>query len=281
MDVGCGTGILSMFAAKAGAKKVVAVDQSNIIEKARLHAKENNFENQISFIQGKVELIENLQGVGVEKVDIIISEWMGYCLLFECMLPSVIVARDRFAAPGGRVFPDVAEMFIGAWSSTKFIQDKINYWDDVYGFSMKAMKEQIWQEPQVETLKQSDIITNVTLLKAFDINVVKINDLDFSAPFELHINQTQEMHGFVVYFDIEFKDACIKTIKFSTGPFSKQTHWGQTLFMLPQALKVEEGNTIKGIFDCRRRQHHRDLSLALKFQVLGKTEMVTLSYLLL
>lgn len=34
LDVGCGTGILSMFAVNAGAKHVIAVDMSNIIDKA-------------------------------------------------------------------------------------------------------------------------------------------------------------------------------------------------------------------------------------------------------
>lgn len=34
LDVGCGTGILSMFAAKAGAKHVIGIDQSDIIYQA-------------------------------------------------------------------------------------------------------------------------------------------------------------------------------------------------------------------------------------------------------
>lgn len=44
LDVGCGTGILSMFCAKAGAKMVIAVDNSDIIDKAR----ENVFQNGLS-----------------------------------------------------------------------------------------------------------------------------------------------------------------------------------------------------------------------------------------
>jgi ribosomal protein L11 methylase PrmA len=39
LDVGCGTGILSMFAARAGARLVVAVDMSDVIDKAREIAK--------------------------------------------------------------------------------------------------------------------------------------------------------------------------------------------------------------------------------------------------
>lgn len=34
LDIGCGTGVLSLFAASAGAKLVIGVDQSNIIYKA-------------------------------------------------------------------------------------------------------------------------------------------------------------------------------------------------------------------------------------------------------
>lgn len=72
MDVGCGTGILSLFAVKAGAKHVFAVDNSDIILKAREIAKENEVNDKITFIKGKVEQIK----LPVEKVDIIISEWM-------------------------------------------------------------------------------------------------------------------------------------------------------------------------------------------------------------
>lgn len=46
LDVGCGTGILSMFCAKAGAKQVIGVDNSDIIDKARA----NVFENQLDSV---------------------------------------------------------------------------------------------------------------------------------------------------------------------------------------------------------------------------------------
>lgn len=97
LDVGCGTGILSMFAAKAGAKKVYAVDNSTIINKARRIVKENGLEDIIEFVQGKVEEVK----LPVDNVDIIISEWMGYFLLYEGMLDSVLTARDRWLAPDG------------------------------------------------------------------------------------------------------------------------------------------------------------------------------------
>lgn len=74
MDVGCGTGILSLLAAKAGAKKVYAIDASNIVHKAKENIAANNLSHVIEVVKGKVEDID-LQGV---QVDVIISEWMGY-----------------------------------------------------------------------------------------------------------------------------------------------------------------------------------------------------------
>ena len=48
LDVGCGTGILSMFCARAGASRVIAVDNSNIIDFARENVYKNNFGEVIS-----------------------------------------------------------------------------------------------------------------------------------------------------------------------------------------------------------------------------------------
>ena len=92
LDVGCGTGILSMFAARNGAKHVIGVDMSSIIEKAQELVDLNGFSHKITLLRGKLEDIE----LPFEKVDIIISEWMGYFLLFESMLDTVLYARDKY-----------------------------------------------------------------------------------------------------------------------------------------------------------------------------------------
>jgi type I protein arginine methyltransferase len=50
LDVGCGTGILSLFAAKAGAKRVFAVDASEIANRASKIVHENGYDHIISCI---------------------------------------------------------------------------------------------------------------------------------------------------------------------------------------------------------------------------------------
>ena len=74
LDVGCGTAILSMFAAQAGAAHVYGVDMASIVVQAREIVAENGFADRITLIQGKIEEVE----LPVPSVDIIISEWMGY-----------------------------------------------------------------------------------------------------------------------------------------------------------------------------------------------------------
>ena len=128
LDVGSGTGVLSIFAgifftnlAKAGAKHVYGIEKANIYLHSQNIIKENNLEDKITIINGLVEEIN----LPVEKVDIIISEWMGYFLLYESMLDSVLYARDKWLAPDGIMMPDTATMFIAALDDGDYYKKKL------------------------------------------------------------------------------------------------------------------------------------------------------------
>ena len=104
LDIGAGTGILSIFAARSGAKHVYAIENAEIAYFAEEIIKKNGLSSQITVIKGKMEEIE----LPVKEVDIIISEWMGYFLLYESMLDSVLWARDKYLKQGGKMLPDKA-----------------------------------------------------------------------------------------------------------------------------------------------------------------------------
>ncbi|KAJ5677886.1 uncharacterized protein N7477_003519 [Penicillium maclennaniae] len=228
LDVGCGTGILSMywltlpirFAARAGAKHVIGVDMSSIIEKAKEIVATNGLSDKITLLQGKME-----------EVDIIISEWMGYFLLYESMLDTVLYARDTYLNPGGLIFPDKATMYVAAIEDGDYKDDKIGFWDNVYGFDYSPMKEIALTEPLVDTVEMKALVTDPCPIITFDLNTVTVADLAFKVPYELTARRSDFIHAMIAWFDIEFS-ACHKPITFSTGPHAKYTHWKQTVFYL-------------------------------------------------
>ena len=114
LDVGCGTGILSIFAARAGAAHVYAIDAAGVATYAKEIVKQNGFADRVTVIRGKMEEVDlaAIAGDPDFRVDIIISEWMGYCLLYESMLKTVLDARDRWLKPDGLVLPDKFQMFV-------------------------------------------------------------------------------------------------------------------------------------------------------------------------
>lgn len=64
----------------------------------------------IEIVQGMVEELNIDQQVQPHSVDVILSEWMGYCLLYESMLTSVLFARDKWLKPEGALLPDTATL---------------------------------------------------------------------------------------------------------------------------------------------------------------------------
>ncbi|KAL5657978.1 hypothetical protein ACJX0J_031141, partial [Zea mays] len=161
LDVGAGTGILSLFCAKAGAKHVYAIECSQMADMAQEIVKSNGYSDVITVIKGKVEEIE----LPVPKVDVIISEWMGYFLLFENMLNTVLYARDKWLADGGVVLPDRTSLRLTAIEDAEYKEDKIEFWNNVYGFDMSCIKKQAMMEPLVDTVDANQIVTNCQLLK--------------------------------------------------------------------------------------------------------------------
>jgi SAM-dependent methyltransferase len=95
LDVGCGTGILSMFAAQAGAKHIYAVDCSSIIDQAKAIVAKNGFADKITLIRGKIEEIE----LPVPHVDIIVSEWMGECSVWGWWTAPSRDAANKISRP--------------------------------------------------------------------------------------------------------------------------------------------------------------------------------------
>lgn len=266
LDVGCGTGILCMFAAKAGAAKVIGIDMSDIIHQAQKIVKANGFEDTITLIKGKLEDVE----LPVQKVDIIISEWMGYFLLYESMLDTVLLARDKYLKPDGLMFPDSATLFLAGLEDEAYKAEKIGFWDDVYGFDYSCIKELALREPLVDTVELRSVVTNPCPVRTFDLLTVTKEDLSFTAPFNLEATRKDYVHAILGWFDVSFR-ACHKPVSFSTGPHAKYTHWKQTVFYLKDMLTVNKGDVVNGTIAVRpNSKNHRDLDIDISYELGGE-----------
>jgi len=266
LDVGCGTGVLSMFAAQAGAKHVYAVDCSSIIDQARAIIKLNNFEDKITLIQGKIEEIE----LPVATVDVLLSEWLGYCLLYESMLDSVLFARDKWLVPNGIVYPDKAVLYIAAIEDGAVKKERIDFWEDVYGFNMQPLKEIAIKEPVVDVVDAKALVTDSVPVLTLDILTCTKEDLAFKNPFKLKAQRNDYIHGLVTYFECAFTQVH-KPIGFSTAPFARYTHWKQTIFYLRETLTICNRETIEGEFACKpNNKNKRDLDIIVSLSFKGR-----------
>ncbi|CAA6669733.1 unnamed protein product [Spirodela intermedia] len=266
LDVGAGTGILSLFCAKAGAKHVYAVECSLMADMAKEIVEANGYSNVITVLKGKVEEIV----LPVSDVDIIISEWMGYFLLFENMLNTVLYARDKWLVKDGIVLPDIASLYLTAIEDADYKEDKIEFWNNVYGFNMSCIKKQAMLEPLVDTVDQNQIVTNCQLLKTMDISKMSIGDASFTAPFKLVAERNDYIHALVAYFDVSFTK-CHKRTGFSTGPRSKATHWKQTVLYLEDVLTICQGEALVGSLSVEpNKKNPRDVDIVLKYSLNGQ-----------
>jgi len=260
LDIGCGTGILSMFSAQAGAESVVGVDCSEIIYKAMDIIRENNMEDKVKLIKGKLEELQ----LPHDKYDIIVSEWMGYFLLYEGMLDTIISARDKYLAPGGTVLPNRCTLDICALSDPERYDSYVGqFWSHVYGLKMNCMRQPILEEASVEVIPGKCVASDSISVLDLDLNTCSISDTQFSANFDLNISRDCDLTGLCGYFDIFF-DMPQKSIMFSTGPQAKSTHWKQTVFYLPEKLPVKEKEILKCSIVCKRmRTDVRALKISL------------------
>ena len=99
-----------------------AVEASAMSKHAETLVKANGFSDVIKVVKGKVEEIDI-----PEKVDVIISEPMGFMLIHERMLESYVEARNRFLKPGGLMFPSVGTIYMAPFSDSALYVVFVSY----------------------------------------------------------------------------------------------------------------------------------------------------------
>lgn len=215
----------------------------------------------------------------VPKVDVIVSEWMGYFLLYESMLDTVIYARDKWLIEDGTgvLFPDKAVMYICAVEDGIVKQDRVDFWNNVYGFDMTPIQTIALQEPVVDVVDSKAIVSDAVPILQLDILTCTKEDVEFSSAFVLTANRNDYIHGLVSYFECAFTQVH-KPIGFSTSPFCRYTHWKQTIFYLPESLVICDQEKLSGCITCKpNRRNRRDLDIRISLAIDGQRNKNNLS----
>ncbi|CAL1675460.1 unnamed protein product [Lasius platythorax] len=244
MDVGAGSGILSIFCAEVGVKKVYAVKASTLAKIIEQVSIENNLQNTIEVIHSKVE---DIHPCNLEKIDIIVSLWMGFHLLHEGMLDSVLFARDNFLRRGGMMFPCEAILYASPCQLPSMYEFGVNSRESLPVYlSMRCIGKEyrkiILNEPKVLRLHQDTLSTEGKLLVWLDLNCISVEEVNLfdRKEFSLAFEKDEKYQGMCIWFAVEFPDGS----KLSTAPYDEATHWKQTVFVPLKDIEVKRNDVI-------------------------------------
>lgn len=250
LDVGAGTGILSLFAAQAGAKKVYAVEGTSAADYARQLSERAGLSDRIEVVRGRLENIEL-----DTKVDVVISEPWGFFLFHERMIEVYLSARDRFLADGGKMFPSAATVCLAPFEDAELYDwrcDKVAFWErsDFFGIDLSVLADvargELFEMPAVGAVELESLVAE-RVERYLDLSVIGLNDLAvIRLPFKFVVGRAATVHGLAGWFDVHFVGTA-KMVTLSTAPSAPLTHWTQMRFLFPTPLKLESGQGFAGV----------------------------------
>ncbi len=245
LDMGAGTGILSIFAAQAGARQVYAVERTEVVGVARRMIERNGFTDRITVVH------EELESVRLpEKVDVIISEWMGGFGVDENMLAPLTIARDRWLKPGGKIIPNRVTAYIAPASVVDFDEAMAHWQARQHGVDLSVIAEITTNEMfMTQTyLTPDDLLAEAKVMWSHDAYTCSLEEADRS--FESKQTFTSlhagAFSGFVTWFAAELCEGM--TLTNAVG--APDTHWGRILFPLDRAIEVTAGTPIQAELHC-------------------------------
>jgi SAM-dependent methyltransferase len=229
LDFGCGSGVLSMFAARAKAKKVIAVDRSPFIKNAQKIAAVNGFTNIEFYHDDHESLTLN------EKVDVIVSEWMGHCLFYEAMLEPLLTLRDRYLSTNGIMIPSHVSLHAGLVTDEEILEDLCFLQDQPYGLDFSPIAHVPLQQSDLVALEPESLMETVADLGTIDMRTVSKASSPRAFSATLQVDEETTVYALCGWFSAKLSAG----VEFGTGPNDTPTHWDQILFPLPEAFLVD------------------------------------------
>jgi SAM-dependent methyltransferase len=245
LDMGGGTGFLSILAAQAGARKVYLVERTSIAAVARRMVQRNDVEERVEILEG------NLEDVDLpEKVDVIISEWMGGIGVDENMLAPLVMARARWLKPGGIMIPArVTAFLVPAWIES--FDESLRHWRTrPHGVDMSVIAELTANEPLMSQtdITADDFLAAPKMLWTHDAHVATLAEADrsFESTLTFEVERAGKVSNLVGWFHA---DLCHGQ-SLTNAVDAPITHWGSFVFPLDRSVDVRQGEVIHVEFRC-------------------------------
>ncbi len=228
LDVGAGTGVWAILAAKLGAKRVVAIEiEESLIPMIFKHAKENGVAQRIEIIHGNSDDVK-IRG----KFDVIVSELFGGDALGEGTVKSFVSLRNRFLAPGGILIPQKLAVLLAPVKIGKSIQDIPAELPITCSF-LKSTKMNYGQTFSLADRERIKFLAEPQKVIELEFATVEKapSFADLSASWQLE--NLSEANGFVMFNRSTFTD------EIDMDSFGSQS-WGTTVYEF-QPFEAENG----------------------------------------
>ncbi|MEY4581958.1 MAG: hypothetical protein RL701_6661 [Pseudomonadota bacterium] len=226
LDFGCGTGVLSIFAERAGASKVYALDRTRMLVAAEEIFKKNGCKN-IESVLGEGETVQ-LPG----QVDVIVSEWMGHFLFAERMLEPLITLRDKFLRPGGLIVPQQCSLHLGLVVSPAYYEVLSFLRTRPYDIDLAPVESWPFTEVGIHRISADELLPETICLHEFSLDSVRETPRLLTGV--IAPKRDTVVYGMCGWFEAQLSPS----VRLSTSPFAPATHWFQFYFPFEYPLRV-------------------------------------------
>ncbi|MBI3447376.1 MAG: 50S ribosomal protein L11 methyltransferase [Acidobacteria bacterium] len=235
VDLGAGTGLLSLMACRAGAARVYAIERSPILDVARSIAKANGFEDRVVFMRGDSTALSL-----PERADVVVSETIGAFVFSEEILWSLVDARTRLLRTGGGLIPQGVMIFLAPVES---FEEGIGLLErPIRGFDYRPAVRHVpvGTMTAARRIRRRDFLAAERAVYDVDFRTASA-EMDFDRALEFTAGRDGVLHGFAGFW----RAAMCEGVELRCDPDGPPVHWPTLLFRLPAGLPVREGDRIR------------------------------------
>ncbi len=232
-DIGAGTGLIGLMAAKLGAREVILYEAAEVAGVAAATIKSNRARACNLMPCHSTEMEDP------PRVDLVVSETLGNYALEENIIDTLADARRRHLRDGGVMIPARIRQFVVPVISDR-IHKELTVWDGVgFEIDLSVARTMSLNNAYVRSFAADELLAGGAVAKVWD-EVALGSDTRGSRKGEASwkLDQAQTIYGFAYWWDAEL----VPGVTLSTAPDAPRTHWEQLYFPLqtPMVLEAQE-----------------------------------------